>query len=219
MPTSSDPGTSAPHYDKTELLAQRLARVALGDRQAFEALYRSTSGTLLATIARVVGDRKQAEDVLQEVYVTVWRSAGGYRPAAGRPMTWLMSIARNRAIDSLRKRGREPHVVSRYAGGDEDAAAEVDLLAQLPDPAPGPLALLEQASAAHALEHCMQGLVERQRASLALAYYDGLSHAEVAAQMAEPLGTIKSWIRRGLQSLRACLDRATRAPSQQAGVR
>lgn len=194
-----------------------MARTALGDRQAFEALYKATSGTLLAVIARLVGDRGQAEEILQEVYVTVWRSASGYNPALARPMTWLMSIARNRAIDSLRRRSREPDTVSRYAGGP-DGEPETDLLDQLPDPAAGPLALLEQASTQHTLQRCMDHLVERQRASLALAYYDGLSHAEVADEMAQPLGTVKSWIRRGLQSLRDCLDRAARGSQPQAGV-
>lgn len=193
--------------DAADALEAWMARIALGDRQAFESVYKATSGTLLAVIARVVGDRGQAEEILQEVYVTVWRSAAGYSPALGRPMTWLMSIARNRAIDGLRRRSREPDTLSRYAGGHDDEP-ETDLLEQLPDPAAGPLALLEQASTRHTLERCMQGLVERQRASLALAYYDGLSHAEVAGQMAQPLGTVKSWIRRGLQTLRDCLERA-----------
>ncbi|MCY4743504.1 sigma-70 family RNA polymerase sigma factor [Pelomonas sp. UHG3] len=197
-----------------------MARTALGDRAAFEALYKASSGTLLAVIVRLVGDRGHAEEILQEVYVTVWRSAGSYSPALGRPMTWLMSIARNRAIDGLRRRSREPDTISRYsARSDGDGDGDDDLLAQLPDTAAGPLALLEQASEQHTLEHCLEGLVERQRASLAMAYYDGLSHAEVAGRMAQPLGTVKSWIRRGLQSLRDCLDRAARAALPSAGAR
>jgi RNA polymerase sigma-70 factor (ECF subfamily) len=200
-----------------DALDDLMARTALGDRRAFEALYRATSGTLLAVVTRVLGDRAQAEEILQEVYVTVWRSAGGYSAALGRPMTWLMSIARNRAIDGLRRRSRQPDTVSRHAGG-EDGQPEVDLLDQIPDTAAGPLALLEQATTQHTLEHCMQSLAERQRASLALAYYDGLSHAEVAGQMDQPLGTVKSWIRRGLQSLRDCLERAARSPLPQQGA-
>lgn len=211
-PAAAPTPAPAADVDDPGGLAALMARVALSDRTAFEALYRATSGALLAVIARVVGDRAQAEEVLQEVYVTVWRSASGYNPALGRPMTWLMSMARNRAIDSMRRRSRTPDTVSRHAVAD-DGETEVDLLEQLPDTAAGPMALLEQARSQLALEHCMEGLAERQRASLALAYYDGLSHAEVAEELAQPLGTIKSWIRRGLQSLRDCLDRAARGPS------
>lgn len=217
-PTMTHTSPTAPAADAAAALDHWMARTALGDREAFAALYQATSGTLLAVIARLVGDRPQAEDLLQEVYVTVWKSASSYSPALGRPMTWLMSIARNRAIDSLRRRQREPHTISRYAGG-EDGQPDTDLLDQLPDPADGPLALLEQASTQLTLERCMQGLVEPQRESLALAYYDGLSHAEVAGQLAQPLGTVKSWIRRGLQTLRDCLDRAARHPLPPTGAR
>ena len=111
--------TPRPGDAAAEALDTWMARTALGDRQAFEALYKATSGTLLAVIARLVGDRGQAEEILQEVYVTVWRSASGYNPALARPMTWLMSIARNRAIDGLRRRSREPETVSRYAGSPD----------------------------------------------------------------------------------------------------
>lgn len=204
--------------DDPGALGDLMARTALGDRRAFEALYRATSGTLLAVIARLLGDRAQAEEVLQEVYVTVWKSASSYSPHVARPMTWLMSIARNRAIDSLRRRSREPDTVSRYATRGDGEEGEVDLLDTLEDPGAGPLALLEQATSQHALERCMGHLNDRQRSSLALAYYDGLSHAEVAGQLAEPLGTIKSWIRRGLLSLRDCLDRAARGPATKPGA-
>lgn len=200
-----------------EALDLWMSQTALGDRRAFEALYKATSGTLLAIVVRIVGDRGQAEDVLQEVYVTVWRSASSYNSSLGRPMTWLMSIARNRAIDSLRRQQRQPETVSRYAAGSE-GDAESDLLAQVPDTAAGPLALLEQAVEQHTLTQCMQGLVDKQRASLALAYYDGLSHTEVADQLAQPLGSVKSWIRRGLQSLRDCLERAARGGLHSTGA-
>ncbi|WIT14361.1 sigma-70 family RNA polymerase sigma factor [Paucibacter sediminis] len=195
---------------RSQELAALLARIALGDRAAFEALYRATSGPLFGVVLRVNSDRGQAEEVLQEVYVNIWRAAAGYQAQQSQPLTWLTSIARNRAIDSLRRRATEPATVSRYGSpgtGDEGDEAE-DLLEKLASEQAGPLDLLEQATRSHALERCMQGLSGEQRSSLALAYYQGFSHAEVAEHLTQPLGTVKSWVRRGLQSLKLCLDRA-----------
>ena len=184
-----------------------MSRVALGDRQAFEALYRGTAAQLLGIVLRIIGDRAQAEEVLQEVFVTVWRSATSFDQRQGQVMTWLTSIARNRAIDSLRRRASEPPTVSRFGVLDDDEEGD-DLLDHHASADLGPLDLLDRASNRHALERCMQGLTGEQRSSLALAYYQGLSHAEVASHMSQPLGTVKSWVRRGLQALRSCLDRA-----------
>ncbi|MGS0755942.1 sigma-70 family RNA polymerase sigma factor [Roseateles sp. GG27B] len=189
-------------------LAALLSRIALRDRSAFEALYRSSSAQLFGVVLRINSDRAQAADVLQEVFVNVWRAADGFDDRLSQPMTWLTSVARNRAIDSLRRSKSAPVTVSRYtSSGDGDDDAEHDLLENMPDQAAGPLDLLEQASRNHSLETCMQALNGQQRSSLALAYYQGLSHAEVAEQLCQPLGTVKSWVRRW-QSLRSCLDRA-----------
>ena len=186
-----------------------LSRIALGDRQAFEALYRATSAQLLGIVLRINKDRAQAEEVLQEVFVNVWRAAGGFDGRLAQPFTWLTSVARNRAIDSLRRRAAEPATVSRFQGGDEDGDGDDrDLLDSIASDADGPMDLLDQAAQAHALERCMEGLSGDQRSSLALAFYQGLSHAEVAEHLRQPLGTVKSWLRRGLQSLRHCLDRS-----------
>jgi|SRR6218665_2695388 len=189
-------------------LSTLLSRVALGDRAAFEALYRETSSQLFGVVLRINSDRAQAEDVLQEVYVNIWRAARGFDAARSQPLTWLTSVARNRAIDSLRRRATEPATVSRFSTLDDGQDGEHDLLEAMPSADAGPLELLDQAAQAHALEQCMQALSGEQRSSLALAYYQGLSHAEMAVQMSQPLGTVKSWVRRGLQSLRHCLDRA-----------
>lgn len=194
--------------ERSRELSRLMSRVALGDRQAFEAIYRATSAQLFGVVLRINSDRAQAEEVLQEVFVNVWRSAGGFDAALSQPLTWLTSVARNRAIDSLRRRAAEPATISRFQGSEDDEGGERDLLDALPSAAAGPLELLTQASEFHALEACMETLSGEQRSSLALAYYQGLSHAEVAVQMSQPLGTVKSWVRRGLLSLRTCLDRA-----------
>jgi RNA polymerase sigma-70 factor (ECF subfamily) len=203
--------TPADFAQRQQRLAGLLARVALGDRAAFDTLYRETSAHLLGVILRIQQDRAQAEDVLQEVYVNVWRSAQSFNASLSRPTTWLGSVARNRAIDSLRRRQSEPPTISRYQAGPDDD--DTDMLAHLPSDSPGPLDLLEQASQARALQDCMQGLSGDQQRSLALAYFEGLTHAEMAEQLGQPLGTVKSWVRRSLQALKNCLERASLALS------
>jgi len=185
-------------------LVELLSRVALGDRGAFGALYRRTSAHLLGVVLRIQRDRAVAEEVLQEVYVNVWRAAGGYEAGLGQPLTWLTSVARHRAIDSLRRRQGEPVTVAGPAADDEDD----DVLTRLPSTAAGPLELLAQAAEARALADCVRALSGEQQQSLALAFYQGLSHAEVAQHLRQPLGTVKSWLRRALLALRDCLERA-----------
>lgn len=192
--------------DRSRELSQLLARSGLGDRAAFAQLYERTSAHLFGVVLRINRDRAQAEDVLQEVYVNVWRAAQSFDAAQSQPLTWLTSIARNRAIDSLRRRQAEPQTRPVPLAGEGDE--ERDVYDDLADGAPGPLALLSEASDARALGRCMQGLSAQQRQSVALAFYDGLSHAEVAEQMRQPLGTVKSWVRRALLALKTCLDGA-----------
>ncbi len=201
-----------PSSHRSEALAEVLARVALGDRVAFGTLYRATSAHLFGVILRIHPDRGQAEDLLQEAFVNVWRSAGGFDAARAQPMTWLTSIARNRAIDSLRRRKTEVSTVSVRPHAS-DAEDDDDLLAAMPSEGAGPLELLERASAARAVTHCLGELTAEQKQCVALAYYQGQSHAEIAEHLAQPLGTVKSWVRRALMALKACLDRAgTPAP-------
>lgn len=202
MPTSPSTDWS----ERSKALAQLLARTGTGDRVAFAALYAQSSSHLFAVVLRICRDRAQAEDILQEVYVNVWRAAGGFDAAQSQPLTWLTSIARNRAIDSLRRAQTQPQVQTSSSMADDEDSDVYDSTA---DDAPGPLELLSRASEARALSTCLDGLSAPQRQSVALAFYDGLSHAEVAEKMGEPLGTVKSWVRRALLSLKSCLDRAS----------
>lgn len=187
-------------------LAQLLSRAALGDRAAFKRLYELTSGHLFAVLLRIQRDRAIAEDLLQEVYVSAWKAAGSFDASQAQPLTWLTQIARNKAIDSLRRAQAQPRLESVHADCDDDERPDLDQ--RLADDGPGPAELLERASDARQLTHCMQGLSPQQRQSVALAFFDGLSHAEVADQLREPLGTVKSWVRRALMSLKTCLERA-----------
>jgi RNA polymerase sigma factor (sigma-70 family) len=192
--------------EKSRELSQLLARTGLGDRQAFATLYDRTSGHLFAVILRIQRDRALAEDLLQEIYVSVWKAAASFDAARSQPLTWLTSIARNRAIDSLRRAQTQPHLESTTRDDDEDERP--DAVENAADDGPGPLDLLGRASDARRLAQCMEHLSAPQRQSVALAFFDGLSHAEVAEQLREPLGTVKSWVRRALMSLKGCLERS-----------
>ena len=195
-------------------LSRLLARSGLGDRAAFATLYERSSPHLLGVILRIQRDRAQAEDILQEVYVNVWRAARSFDAAQSQPLTWLTSIARNRAIDSLRRAQTQPQLQTHFSNPDNEDSDVYDTVAS---DAPGPLDLLSRASDARALAACMEGLSAPQRQSVALAFFDGLSHAEVAENMAQPLGTVKSWVRRALLSLKSCLEAAVRRDAGTAG--
>lgn len=174
-----------------------LARVAIGDRGAFAALYDATSAKLFGVCLRVLRDRVQAEDALQDVYVRIWHRADRYRANGLSPMTWLITVARNLAIDRLRAR--------RSRGG---AMAEGgDAVARAPDPAPGPEARAVAASERAHLETCMSELPEDRAQAVRRAYLEGDTYAELAGHFGVPLNTMRTWLRRSLLKLRECLTR------------
>ncbi|MDP1955275.1 MAG: sigma-70 family RNA polymerase sigma factor [Polaromonas sp.] len=181
-----------------------IAAAAQGDHACFAEIYQRTHTHLFGVAVRILGQGQAAEDALQEAYVSIWKSAGNYRSEVGgqniQAMTWLIAIVRNKALDGYRARARRKENDLPESGDvDED---EVQASG---NPAPSAMQLLEQASQALHIEGCMNSLDGSHRQSLALAYYQGLSHTEVAAQMGAPLGSVKAWIRRGLEKLKGCL--------------
>ena len=194
------PASAAETAARSARLAALLARVALADQRAFEALYRQTSAHLYGVALRIVRDPSAAEEILQEAYVSVWHHAGSYDAAKSQPVTWLTSIVRNRCLDQLRRRDLDTVTLT----GDGEDAPEFDVA----DDAPTPAELLVRGAEAQSVRECVDTLEAGPRQAIALAFFQGLSHAELAAQMREPLGTIKSWVRRGLERLKRCLDSA-----------
>ena len=171
-----------------------LPQVAAGDRAAFETLYRMTSSALFGICLRVLGDRGEAEDVLQEVYVTVWGKAVQFDPARASASTWLGMIARNRAIDRLR------------ALPPRARMAPIEAADTIPDGAPSPAAEAESSTDRARLDDCLEQLDQRRRSLIRVAFFDGATYEELAARVGSPLGSVKSWIRRGLLQLRGCLE-------------
>ena len=178
-------------------LQQLLARVALGDRTAFRRLYDATAPSLFGVALRIVRQRDRAEEVLQDAFVNAWNRAASYQAALSQPMTWLTAIVRNRALDELR---------SARQNADSMDDQEGEGVAAIEDTQPGPLGLLEQAADALAIRDCLDAIEGSQRQCLALVYYHGYSHSEVAAHVGSPIGSVKVWLRRGLDKLKRCLE-------------
>lgn len=183
-------------------LLDRMADTALplhAREQAFHDLYERTAGKLYGLALRVVGKREWAEDVLQEACLQVWRTAGSYRRTLSPPLAWMGVIVRSRALDFLRRRASER----------ADAALELDAAIEetVAGDAANPMDTQQASEAAWALHECLRKLEARQREVLSLAYLRDLSHGELAARLQLPLGTVKTWIRRGLDQLRGCMSR------------
>jgi RNA polymerase sigma-70 factor, ECF subfamily len=183
MPTSA----------QNDLLKDLLAASSKGDAQAFARLYQETSSKLFGVAIRIVRREDWAEEVVQESYVKIWNHAGDYRTQLSAPMTWMTSIVRNRCLDWLRRPNLEipendDHQLDSWASDD-----------------PGPLQMLQSHSESQALANCLGRLEGKMRQAIALAFFDGMSHSELAEHMREPLGTVKTWVRRGLDRLKTCL--------------
>lgn len=174
-------------------LTALLARVAARDREAFAAVYRATSKKLWGVVVRILPRREIAEDVLQDVYVRIWERAGSFDPAKASPITWMATIARNRAIDEIRR--------NRPVTSIEDAPQTLELADDTPDP----LDSAQQTDELRRLKVCLEGLEPEKREMVLLAYYSGLSRDELAQRFAHPVNTIKTWLHRSLAQLRKCL--------------
>ena len=170
-----------------------MTRVAAGDREALRQLYDATSAKLFGVCLRILSDREESEDVLQDVYVTIWRRADRFDAARASVMTWLSTIARNRAIDRLRARGPMAY------------ADQVDDL-EIADGADSAETLLSAADDRNRLHGCLSELDERTEKVIRTAFFEGVTYEALARRMDAPLGTVKSWIRRGLAKLKGCLQ-------------
>ena len=180
--------------DARARLASAIVRIGAGDKSALDYVYRATSAKLFGICLRILGDRKEAEDALQDVYVNLWQRADRYDPARASPISWLATFARNRAIDRLR--------TGKVRGG----AVGIEEAAPLPDQSPLADMLLVDAEQSAQIHKCLGGLDARTQSHIRAAFFDGQTYAQLADQAGVPLGTMKSWIRRGLQRLRACLE-------------
>jgi RNA polymerase sigma-70 factor (ECF subfamily) len=173
-------------------LTRLLSRVALRDTAAFAALYKETSAKLYGVVARILTRGDVAADVLQETYVRVWEKAGEFDSNKGSPLAWMATIARNRALDEVRR--VRPVSLDDQTEGFEPAAEEVD-----------PLGARERSEGLARLINCLKGLDEEKRAIVLLAYYRGLSREALAKRFGRPVPTIKTWLHRSLAQLRDCL--------------
>jgi RNA polymerase sigma factor (sigma-70 family) len=196
--TDSPPGSTAnddagsADRQRIERLNQLLARAAAGDQQAFEALYRATSSRVFGVITKMMRDRGEAEDLLQDVYVSAWRRADTFDADRGSAITWLIALARNRTIDRMRQHREE-------LLGD-------DAVPDIADDAPTPAAMVESAEERLRLQRCLERLEPTQRHAIREAFFTGATYHELAQRVAVPLGTMKSWIRRSLMQLKTCLE-------------
>ncbi len=174
-------------------ISDLLARVAQKDRAAFSALYKATSAKLYSVISRILTRGATSDEVLQDVYVKIWEKAGTFNPDIASPITWMATIARNRALDEVR---RAKPVSFDAMGDDLDIAAEEF----------DPLGSRERSEDLKRLLECLSGLDEEKRQMVLLAYYRGMSRDALAKKFGRPVPTIKTWLHRSLSQLRGCLS-------------
>lgn len=192
---------SGPETDERAAIDGLLQRCGRGDRDAFAELYRRTAPRLFGLCVRMLRDRDTAEDVLQESFVTVWRRASAFDATRGSAITWLITLTRNRAIDRLRSQREtllEPLTALEYAAGVHAADGAGDGLS--------PAAAAEGSQEFGRLQRCLEELEPQPQRSIREAFFTGATYIELARRSNVPLGTMKSWIRRGLLQLRKCLE-------------
>lgn len=170
-----------------------LAKVALGNRDAYQQLYAQTSAKLLGVCLRILNDRAEAEDALQETFVRVWQKASTFEAGKARGITWLAAIARNHSID--RARARRPFEHS------------TDEMYHLEDETPGPAAVVIASGEYRRIQDCLAELDGKLSRAVKMAHLNGWTYQQAAEELKVPLNTIKTWIRRGLIALRECMNR------------
>ena len=169
-----------------------LASVAKGDEAAFERLYAATRAKLFGVVLRILRRQDLAEEVIQEAYVKIWNNAGHFNPGLASPITWMVSIARNRAIDVVRKRGET---------SIEEEPAAMEVASDTPDP----LARREMTEELKRILECVGQLDPERQKLVLLAYYNGWSREQLAEKFDTPLNTVKTWLRRSMLEIRECL--------------
>ncbi len=174
-------------------ISKLVVRVAMKDRAAFDMLYRHTSAKLFGVCLRVLGNRAEAEEALQDVYVKIWTKADRFAVSELSPISWLVAVARNHSIDRLRSR-RGP-------------AADIEEASEIADPQPGPEDNVAAASEMTKVERCLAELEADRGSAVRAAYVDGDSYADLAARFGIPLNTMRTWLRRSLIRLRECMER------------
>lgn len=183
-----------------------LARVIKGDQQAFSQLYEQSSLLLYSMAVRILRDHEQAAELLQEVYLEVWRKVARYDVGRGTPIAWLITLTRSRAIDRLRARASKPHVSESLEGPSAPHVA---------DRTPGPFEAQADQELRKLVGEALNSLPEAQQQAIELAYYEGLTHMEIAARLNQPLGTVKTRIKLGMsklrEALRPCWDQSDRS--------
>jgi RNA polymerase sigma-70 factor (ECF subfamily) len=177
-----------------EDITKLIVRTSMGDRAAFDLLYRQTSAKLFGVCLRVLNDRAEAEEALQEVFVKIWTKADRFAVSELSPISWLVAIARNHSIDRIRSRRAPPAV-------DMDAALDIA------DPTPGPEAMAVAGWESERIHRCLDELEPDRAAAVRGAYLSGESYVELAARHGVPLNTMRTWLRRSLIKLRECLER------------
>ncbi|MDA9865286.1 sigma-70 family RNA polymerase sigma factor [bacterium] len=174
-------------------IEQLIARTALRDQTAFAALYDATSAKLFGICLRILNDRSEAEDALQDVYIRIWHKADSYAVTGHSPMTWLITLARNMAIDRYR--------------GRKGKQADIDAASHVADASPGPEAQAIAASERRRIDSCLDELESDKATAVKGAYLEGETYQELANKYGVPLNTMRTWLRRSLISLRECLSR------------